>query len=123
VRASSNSPSVLTIFRFAAYLNQVQAPIVLFGLAPCGTDFHSVSGNLRFCHHGTLQIGFVSILLPVISDSLSPDHTACKGGEVSSDESAYRSPARTRQSRLPVNLCITNLAYVIILQNGLNVVF
>src|SRR3989338_3724803 len=39
VRASSNSPSVLTIFRFAAYLNQVQAPIVLFGLAPCGTDF------------------------------------------------------------------------------------
>jgi len=39
VRAGRNSPSVFTIFRFAAYLNQVQEPIVLFGLAPCGSDF------------------------------------------------------------------------------------
>jgi len=39
VRAGRNPLSVLTIFRFAAYLNLVQNPMVLFGLAPCGTDF------------------------------------------------------------------------------------
>jgi len=39
VRAGSNPPSVFTIFRFAAYLNLVQDPRVLFGFAPCGSDF------------------------------------------------------------------------------------
>ena len=39
VRAGRNPPSVLTIFRFAAYLNQVQELIVRFGLAPRGSAF------------------------------------------------------------------------------------
>jgi len=39
VRAGRNPPSVLTIFRFAAYLNQVQELKVRFGLAPCGSAF------------------------------------------------------------------------------------
>jgi len=39
VRAGRNPPSVLTIFSFAAYLNQVQDPKVLFGLAPRGSAF------------------------------------------------------------------------------------
>ena len=39
MRAGSNPPSVFTIFRFAAYLNLVQDPRVLFGFAPCGSDF------------------------------------------------------------------------------------
>ncbi len=38
MRAGSNPPSVFKIFRFAAYLNQVQDLIVLFGLAPYGSD-------------------------------------------------------------------------------------
>jgi len=37
--AGSNPPSVFTIFRFAAYLNLVQEPTVLFGFAPCGSSF------------------------------------------------------------------------------------
>jgi len=53
VSAGRNPPSVLTIFRFAAYLNLVQEHTVRFGLASCGTDFHSVSGNLRQYHHCT----------------------------------------------------------------------
>jgi len=39
VSAGRNPPSVLTIFRFAAYLNLVQEHTVRFGLASCGTDF------------------------------------------------------------------------------------
>ncbi|GFN39212.1 MAG: hypothetical protein YK1309IOTA_250004 [Marine Group I thaumarchaeote] len=39
MRAGRNPPSVFTIFSYAAYLNKVQEPIVLFGLAPCGSDF------------------------------------------------------------------------------------
>jgi len=62
MRAGRNPLSVLTIFRFAAYLNQVQNPIVLFGLAPCGTDFSFLPGNLRFCHHSTpVWIFFCSV--------------------------------------------------------------
>jgi len=38
VSASRNPPSVLTIFRFAAYLNLVQNPMVRFGFASCGAD-------------------------------------------------------------------------------------
>src|SRR3989338_6880703 len=39
VCAGSNPPSVFTILRFAAYLNLVQDPIVLFCFAPCGSSF------------------------------------------------------------------------------------
>jgi len=32
---------------------QSAALIVWFGLAPGGTDFSFLAGNLRFCHHST----------------------------------------------------------------------
>ena len=74
-----------TLFRFAAYLNQMQNSIVLFGFAPCGTDFSfSLPGNLRFCPHRTLQERFFSALLPTISGCPSPDHNFCKERGVSS---------------------------------------
>jgi len=95
VSAGRNPPSVLTIFRFAAYLNLVQEHMVRFGLASCGTDFHSVSGNLRQYHHCTLQMGFFSVLLPAISDYPSTDHTSCMKGGVSSAVAACRPPAHT----------------------------
>ncbi len=83
MRASRNPPSVLTTFRFAAYLNLVQDLWVRFGFASCGTGFHSVSGNLRQNHHRAPG-GIFSVLLPIISDYLSPDHISCMKGGVSS---------------------------------------
>jgi len=58
VSAGRSPPTDITIFRFAAYLHLVQEHRVRFGLASSGTDFHSVSGNLRRYHHWTLQLGF-----------------------------------------------------------------
>jgi len=94
VSAGRNPPSVLTIFRFAAYLNLEQDHMVRFGLASCGTDFHSVSGNLRQYHHCTPD-GIFSVLLPAISDYPSTDHTSCMKGGVSSAVAACRPPAHT----------------------------
>ena len=91
--AGSNPPSVLTIFRFAAYLNLVQALWVLFGLAPCGSAFFipfmETSGFAITVRH----IGFFSAPLPIISDYLSPNHISCKEGGVSSAVAAFRAPA------------------------------
>jgi len=42
-----------------------------------------------------LQVGLVSVLLPIISDYPSPDHISCMKGGVSSVFTAFRSPART----------------------------
>jgi len=95
VSAGRNPPSVLSIFRFAPYLNLVQEHRVRFGLASSGTDFHSVSGNLRQYHHSTLQMGFFSGLLPAISDYLSTDHISCMKGGVSSAVAACRPPAHS----------------------------
>jgi len=94
VCAGSNPPFVFTILRFAAYLNLVQVPLVLFGFAPYGADFHSFSGNLRFCHHRAPGQIF-SVPLPTISDYPSPDHISCMEGGVSSAVAAFRAPAHT----------------------------
>jgi len=42
-----------------------------------------------------LQIGFISELLPIISDYSSPNHISCMEGGVSSAVAACRAPART----------------------------
>jgi len=42
-----------------------------------------------------LQIGFISELLPTISDYSSPNHISCMEGGVSSAVAAFRAPART----------------------------
>ena len=94
--AGSNPPSVFTIFRFAAYLNPVQDLMVLFGLAPCGTAFFipfmETSGFAIIVRH----IGFISALLPIISDYPSPDHISCMEGGVSSAVAACRAPAHMK---------------------------
>ena len=91
--AGSNPPSVFTIFRFAAYLNLVQGPKVLFGFAPCGTAFFipfmETSGFAIIVRH----IGSISAPLPTISDYLSPGHIPCMEGGVSSAVAAFRAPA------------------------------
>ena len=91
--AGSNPPSVFTIFRFAAYLNLVQEPKVLFGFAPCGTAFFipfmETSGFAIIVRH----IGFISAPLPTISGYLSPGHISCMEGGVSSAVAAFRAPA------------------------------
>lgn len=83
MRASHNPPSVLTIFRYAAYLNKVQ--LLLFDLAflRAGQVFHSLLETSGFTII-VRQVGFFSVLLPIISDYPSPDRTCCMEGGVSS---------------------------------------
>jgi hypothetical protein len=84
VRASRNPPSVFTIFRYAAYLNKVQRLLFDLAFLRVGQIFHSVTGNLRLYTITVRQVGFFSMLLPIISDYPSPDHTCCMEGGVSS---------------------------------------
>ena len=104
--AGSNPPSVFTIFRFAAYLNLLQEPEVLFGFAPCGTAFFipfmETSGFAIIVRH----IGFISAPLPTISGYPSPDHISCMEGGVSSALAAFRAPAHTL-NKLLLDLSIT----------------
>ena len=100
--AGSNPPSVFTIFRYAAYLNLVQDPTVLFGFTPCGSAFFIPSLEISGFTIIVRQVGFFSAPLPIISDYLSPDHISCIKGGVSSAVAAFRAPAHT-------NLLIFNL--------------
>ena len=84
MRASRNPPSVFTIFRYAAYLNKVQRLLFDLAFLRVGQIFHSVTGNLRLYTITVRQVGFFSVLLPIISDYPSPDHTCCMEGGVSS---------------------------------------
>jgi len=62
----------------------VQALVVRFGLALRGTDFSFRSaGNLRGFHH-CAPVRIFSVLLPAISDLLSPERASCIEGGVSS---------------------------------------
>jgi len=91
--AGSNPPSVFTIFRFAAYLNLVQDPTVLFGFAPCGSSVSLLLWKPQVFAITVRHIGFFSAPLPTISDYLSPDHISCMEGGVSSAVAAFRAPA------------------------------
>jgi len=91
--AGSNPPSVFTIFRFAAYLNLVQDPRVLFGFAPCGSSVSFLLWKPQVFTITVRHIGFFSAPLPTISDYLSPDHISCMEGGVSSAVAACRAPA------------------------------
>ena len=84
MRASRNPPSVFTIFRYAAYLNKVQRLLFDLAFLRVGQIFHSVTGNLRLYTITVRQVGFFSVLLPIISDYPSPDRTCCMEGGVSS---------------------------------------
>ena len=84
------SPSVFTIFRFAAYLNLVQELTVLFGFAPCGSSFSLLLWKSQVFTITVRHIGFFSASLPIISDYLSPDHISCMEGGVSSAVAACR---------------------------------
>jgi len=95
VCAGSNPPSVFTIFRFAAYLNLVQDPTVLFGFAPCGSAFFIPSLEISGFAITVRQVGLFSAPLPIISDYPSPDHISCMEGGVSSAVAAFRAPAHT----------------------------
>jgi len=53
--------------------------------------FMEISGFTITVRH----IGFFSVPLPIISDYLSPNHTSCKEGGVSSAVAALRAPAHT----------------------------
>jgi len=81
VCAGNNPPSVLTIFRFAAYRAGTYSSIW-----PCSIwvsffiPFLEISGFAIIVR----QIGFFSVLLPVISDYPSLDHISCNEGGVSS---------------------------------------
>jgi len=76
LRAGRNPPSVFTIFSFAAYLNKVQILFVLFGFAPHGSDFSFLHPEISGFAIIVLQVGLVSIPLPIISDYLSLDHVS-----------------------------------------------
>ena len=93
--AGSNPPSVFTIFRFAAYLNLVQDPSVLFGFAPCVSAFFIPSLEISGFAITVRQVGLFSAPLPIISDYPSPDHISCMEGGVSSAVAAFRAPAHT----------------------------
>jgi len=95
VCAGSNPPFVFTIFRFAAYLNLVQDPTVLFGFAPCGSAFFIPSLEISGFAITVRQVGLFSAPLPIISDYPSPDHISCMEGGVSSAVAAFRAPAHT----------------------------
>jgi len=95
VCAGSNPPFVFTIFRFAAYLNLVQDPTVLFGFTPCGSAFFIPSLEISGFAIIVRQVGLISAPLPIISDYLSPDHISCMEGGVSSAVAAFRAPAHT----------------------------
>jgi len=95
VCAGSNPPSVFTIFRFAAYLNLVQEPLILFGFAPYGSAFFIPSLEISGFAIIVRQVGFFSAPLPTISDYPSPDHISCMEGGVSSAVAAFRAPAHT----------------------------
>ena len=83
MRASRNPPSVFTILRYAAYLNKVQRLLFDLAFLRAGQIFHSLletSGITIIVR----QVGFFSVLLPIISDYPSPDRTCCMEGGVSS---------------------------------------
>ena len=83
MRAGHNPPSVFTIFRYAAYLNKVQHLLFDLAFLHTGQIFHSlleISGFTIIVR----QVGFFSMLLPIISDYPSPDRTCCMEGGVSS---------------------------------------
>ncbi len=119
--AGSNPPSVFTIFRFAAYLNLVQEPLVLFGLAPCGSAFFipfmEISGFAIIVRH----IGFFSAPLPTISGYPSPDRISCMEGGVSSAVAACRAPAHI----IPFHLLDLSIArgFVPVINNVPNSLF
>jgi hypothetical protein len=83
VRASRNPPSVFTIFRYAAYLNKVQRLLFDLAFLRAGQIFHSLLETSGFTII-VRQVGFFSVLLPIISDYPSPDRTCCMEGGVSS---------------------------------------
>lgn len=83
VRASRNPPSVFTIFRYAAYLNKVQRLLFDLAFLRAGQIFHSLLETSGFTII-VRQVGFFSMLLPIISDYPSPDRTCCMEGGVSS---------------------------------------
>jgi hypothetical protein len=83
VRASRNPPSVLTILRYAAYLNKVQRLLFDLAFLRAGQIFHSLLETSGFTIT-VRQVGFFSVLLPIISDYPSPDRTCCMEGGVSS---------------------------------------
>ena len=100
VCAGSNPLSVFTIFRFAAYLNQLQDATVLFGLAPCGTIFSFLCWKPQALPSPCSRWDCFSASLPTISGYLSPDHTSCMERGVSSAVAASRAPAHTCLSML-----------------------
>ena len=83
VRAGRNPPSVFTIFRYAAYLNKVQRLLFDLAFLRAGQIFHSLLETSGFTII-VRQVGFFSVLLPIISDYPSPDRTCCMEGGVSS---------------------------------------
>ncbi len=83
MRASRNPPSVLTILRYAAYLNKVQRLLFDLAFLRAGQIFHSLLETSGFTII-VCQVGFFSVLLPIISDYPSPDRTCCMEGGVSS---------------------------------------
>ena len=83
MRASRNPPSVFTIFRYAAYLNKVQRLLFDLAFLRAGQIFHSLLETSGFTII-VRQVGFFSVLLPIISDYPSPDRTCCMEGGVSS---------------------------------------
>ena len=89
MRAGRNPLSVLHIFRFAAYLNQMQNSIVLFGFAPCGSDLSFLLWKPQIVSSSYAPSWIFSALLPAISDCLSPDHNFCMERGVSSAVAAF----------------------------------
>ena len=83
MRASRNPPSVLTTFRYAAYLNKVQRLLFDLAFLRTGQIFHSLLETSGFTII-VLQVRFFSVLLPIISDYPSPDRACCMEGGVSS---------------------------------------
>ena len=83
MRASHNPPSVFAIFRYAAYLNKVQRLLFDLAFLRAGQIFHSLLETSGFTII-VRQVGFFSVLLPIISDYPSPDRTCCMEGGVSS---------------------------------------
>ena len=83
MRAGHNPPSVFTTFRYAAYLNKVQRLLFDLAFLRAGQMFHSLLETSGFTII-VRQVGFFSVLLPIISDYPSPDRTCCMEGGVSS---------------------------------------
>jgi len=120
VRAGRNPLSVLTIFRFAAYLNLVQNPMVLFGLAPCGTDFSFLYWKPQVLpsQYASLDI-FCSVANHLWLSIARPQFL--HGERSFLCRSSSRAPARTTSLKLEINFNVAKIFLISIYSRVLGV--